>query len=80
MVTHKLKKVRSLTVEMPCVIIDGLNDASSKFKTTKADIVRSIIYDFLTSSGILPHNEEWDMLDDRCVKPVGRSSKLLSLE
>lgn len=80
MVLSYTPRIRSLTVEMPVVLINGLNDASLKFDVSKADIVRSIVYDFLTSAGVLQHNEDLNGHEDRLIEPVGRSPVLLSSE
>lgn len=46
-------KAKSLTIEVPSIINDGLNKASDKYNESKSDIVRSILYDFLLSSGVI---------------------------
>lgn len=71
--------VRSMTVEMPTLISDGLDDATKKYNISKSDIVRSVVYDFLVSSGIIPDNEEFNRTDDRNINCVGRQPTLLSM-
>lgn len=73
-------RVQSVTVEMPSLINDGLNSASNKYKISKSDIIRSVLYDFLTSSGILPDNEDLNRPDDKIIDCVGRQSSLLAVE
>jgi len=73
-------QVQSVTVEMPTIINKGLNDASDKYKMSKSDIVRSVVYDFLISSGILPDIENLNRPEDINIECVGRPSILLSME
>lgn len=73
-------RVQSVTVEMPSLINDGLNSATEKFKLSKSDIVRSVVYDFLVSSGFLPGNEDLNRPEDKYVECVGRPSTLLNME
>ncbi len=72
--------VQSVTVEMPSLINDGLNKASVKYKLSKSDIVRSVLYDFFVSSGILPDSEDLNRPEDKSVGCVGRPSTLLTME
>lgn len=80
MVLRKNYRVQSVTIEMPSLISDGLSNASAKYKLSKSDIVRSVLYDFLISSGILPDNEDLNRPDDTSVGCVGRPSTLLTME
>lgn len=80
MVLKRNYRVQSVTIEMPSLINDGLNNASAKYKLSKSDIVRSVLYDFLTSSGILPDNEDLNRPDDKSVNCIGRHSSLLNME
>ncbi len=80
MVLRKNYQVQSVTIEMPSLINAGLNDASRKYKLSKSDIVRSVVYDFLISSGILPDNEDLNRPEDKSVGCVGRPSTLLTME
>lgn len=79
--TRKLNyRVQSVTIEMPSLISDGLNDASRKYKLSKSDIVRSVMYDFLVSSGILPENKDLNGSGDIYIESVGRLPTLLAVE
>jgi len=69
-----------MTVELPSLISDGLDNATKRYKLSKSDIVRSVMYDFLVSSGILPENEELNRPDDRNINCIGRRPTLLSME
>lgn len=80
MVLKRNYQVQSVTIEMPSLINAGLNDASRKYKLSKSDIVRSVVYDFLISSGILPNNEDLNRPDDKNIGCVGRPSTLLTME
>jgi len=73
-------RVQSMTVELPSLISNGLDSATKRYKLSKSDIVRSVIYDFLVSSGILPENEELNRPDDRNINCIGRRSSLLTME
>ena len=72
-------RVRSVTVEMPSIISDGLDDASVKYKISKSDIVRSVLYDFLVSSGVIHDNKDLNRPDDKYIECVGRPSVLLTI-
>lgn len=73
-------QVQSVTVEMPTIINKGLNDASDKYKMSKSDIVRSVVYDFLISSGILSENRDLNRPEDEYVESIGRMPTLLAME
>lgn len=72
--------VKSITAEIPSLISDGLDNASEKFNISKSDIIRSVLYDFLTTSGIIPYVKEFDSQDDKSIECVGRQPSLLSME
>lgn len=80
MVLKRNYRVQSVTIEMPLIISEGLSNASTKFKLSKSDIVRSVLYDFLISSGILPENEDLNRPDDINIECIGRSPSLLTME
>lgn len=80
MVLKRNYRVQSVTIEMPSLINDGLNNASVKYKLSKSDIVRSVVYDFLISSGILPDNEDLNRPDDKSINYIGRQPALLTME
>lgn len=71
--------IKSMSVELPLVLSNGLDDAVLKYKITKADLVRSVLYDFLISSGITPEYTEFDAIDDILID-LGKHSKLLNVE
>ena len=73
-------RVKCVTVEMPAILNNGLNEASNKYKLTKSDIIRSIVYDFLISSGVIPENEDLNRPEDIHIESVGRPSTLLTME
>ena len=73
-------RVKSVSVEMPALIINGLEQAATKFKINRSEIIRSVVYDFLVSSGVLPKNKELDRPEDICVEPIGRMPTLLAME
>ena len=73
-------RVQSITIELPGLISDGLDSATKKYKISKSDIVRSVMYDFLVSSGILPDNEDLNRPDDKKIDYIGRQSTLLTME
>ncbi len=73
-------RVRSITIELPGLISEGLDSATEKYKISKSDIVRSVMYDFLVSSGILPDNEELNRPDDMNIGCIGRQPTLLTVE
>lgn len=73
-------RVKSSTVEIPIIISDGLDNASEKYDMSKSDIVRSVLYDFLTSSGIVPYDRDLDSPDDKIISNNGRTLSLLSME
>ena len=73
-------RVKCVTVEMPAILNKGLDEASNKYKLTRSDIIRSIVYDFLISSGILPNNENLNRPEDIYIESVGRPSTLLAME
>ncbi len=73
-------RVKCVTVEMPAILNNGLNEASTKYKLTKSDIIRSIVYDFLISSGVIPENKDLNRPEDIYIDCVGRLPTLLSVE
>ena len=73
-------RVKSVSVEMPALIVNGLEQAATKFKINRSEIIRSVVYDFLVSSGILPENEYLDRPEDIYVEPIGRMPTLLAME
>lgn len=75
---QKICKNKLVTFEVPYFIKDGLNDAALKFKMNKADIVRSVLYDFLVSSGFLPEVEDLNNPEDVFAESIGRPSTLLN--
>lgn len=80
MVLKRNYRVQSVTIEMPSLINDGLNKASNKYKLSKSDIVRSVLYDFFISSGILPDDEDLNRPDDKSIECIGRLPSLLTVE
>lgn len=75
---QKICKIQVMAVEVPYFIKDGLNDAALKFKMNKADIVRSVLYDFLVSSGFLPEVEDLNNPEDVFAEAIGRPPVLLN--
>ncbi len=76
--THKHHS-QSMTVELPILISHGLDDATEKFNLNRSDIVRSVLYDFLISAGILPENESLNRPEDEYVESIGRLPILLNI-
>ena len=73
-------RVKSISVEMPAIISDGLDKASTKYNINRSEIIRSVVYDFLVSSGILPENKDLNRPEDIYIESVGRPSTLLTAE
>ncbi len=60
--------VTTMTVPMPIFMSEHLGKASEIFDMPKADIVRSVVYDFLVSSGIMKQDKRFDSPDDVIVE------------
>ena len=73
-------RVKCVSVEMPAIISDGLDEASTKYNLNRSEIIRSVVYDFLVSSGILPENKDLNRPEDIYIESVGRPSTLLAME
>ncbi len=49
----RLEDTISISARLPVSMRIGLDDASEKTKFSKADIVRSVLYDFLVDGGFM---------------------------
>lgn len=56
--------VVSSSYNMPVYLDLGLSVASKKYDIPKADIVRSLVYDFLKDTGIIEGSSELDSPED----------------
>lgn len=56
--------VSTVSFQLPVDIDKGLDEASKKFSVSKADILRSISFDFLVASGIMRDMGDFDSPDD----------------
>ena len=54
----------TITFPLPAFMMEGLDEAAKKFKTSKSNIMRNTIYDFLVTSGTLPNDGIYDSNDD----------------
>lgn len=56
--------ITNISFPIPKLIDEGLNEASKKFGVSKSDIVRSICYDFLISSGVITDSKKFNSQED----------------
>ncbi len=61
--------VDTITVPMPAFLYKNLGVAAKMFEISKADIMRSVLYDFLVSADVIKQGQ-FDSPDDVVIKSV----------